>query len=134
MRLRILLSLYAVLMGIGGLVWLLLPARHLGLYGLAAPDSVAVLLGRYAGTMAVALGMMAWIARDAAASPARNALVLGIIVANGLGAIVCFLGALSAELNVFAWIPTAGYALLTVLFVVAGLGGVAEKPAAVAGS
>lgn len=129
MKLRTLLSVYAILIGIGGLIWLLVPAPNLELYGITAPDPVAVLLARFAGTMAIALGVMAWVARGAAASPARNALVLGITVANALGAIVCLLGALSDDLNAFAWAPVAFYGLFTVLFVVAGRTSMAEKPA-----
>ncbi len=133
MNLRTLLSVYAVLIGIGGLIWLLVPAQNLGLYGITAADPVAVVLGRFAGTMGIGLAVIAWGARGASASPARNALVLGITVANALGAIVCLLGALSGAFNNFAWVPVVAYAVFTVLFIVAGRGSMAEKQAVAAG-
>jgi hypothetical protein len=79
--------------------------------------------------MLVALGVMAWVGRNAAASPARNALVLGITVANALGAVVCLLGALSPALNPFAWVPTGLYAVFAFLFVIAAQRSMAERPA-----
>jgi len=132
MNVRTLLSVYAALVGIGGLIWLIAPTQSLGLYGVTPPDPVAVLLARYAGTMLIALGIMAWIGRSATASPARSALVLGITVANALGAVVCLLGALSPALNAVAWVPTASYALFTVLFVITAQTSRAEKPAVTA--
>jgi hypothetical protein len=129
MKLRPLLSVYAVAVGIGGLIWMLLPVQSIRLYGVAAPDPIAALLGRYAGTMAVALGVMAWIARGAADSPARNALVLGITVANALGFAVCLFGALTEELNAAKWVPVTSYAVFTLLFVLAGRASMADKAA-----
>lgn len=127
MKLRPLLSVYAVLTGIGGLIWLFLPVQHIRLYGVATPDPIAVLVGRFAGSMAVALGVMAWIARGAGASPARNALVLGITVANALAFAVCLFGALTEELNAAAWVPVTFYAVLTLLFVLAGRASMADQ-------
>ena len=127
MNLRILLSVYAVLMALGGLIWLLLPAQHLVLYGVTAPDPLALLLGRFAGTMAIALAVMAWNARRAPRSPARHALVLGITVANTLGAAVCVLSAMSGRLNAFAWGPVGSYVLFSVLFIIAGRAAIMEN-------
>ena len=118
MNVRTLLAVYAVLIAIGGLFWLLAPAQFLGMYGIDAPEYVAVLLGRFAGSMAVSFGVMAWLARDMPASPARDTLVIGITLANALGFAVCLPGALSGVFNASAWVPVISYAVFTGLFVV----------------
>jgi hypothetical protein len=132
MNLRTLLSVYAVLIGVGGLIFLLLPEQNLAVYGFTSVGALAVVLSRFAGAMGIALGVIAWRARAAGASPERDAIVLGIIVANALSAIVTLFGALSGAFNRAAWVPVVSYTVFTALFVVAARPRLPQKqPAAV---
>ena len=120
MNLRTVLSAFAVLIVLGGLAALLVPGTMMHFYGVGTPDAVAVVLLRAVGAMGIGVGLMAWSARGADDSAARNALVPGLTVFNGLSAIALLLGALSGLFNAFAWVPVAAYAIFTVLFLAAG--------------
>lgn len=134
MKLRIVLSVYAVLTVIGGLVALIAPAPYMGLYGVPAPDAAAVVLLRVVGAAGIGIAVMCWFARNADASPARDALVLGLTVTNALTAVVLIMGAISGSFNVLSWMPAAMYAVFTVLFVHAGRTSMAPRVAAGAGT
>lgn len=122
MQLRAVLSAFAVLITIGGLGALLVPTAMMTFYGVAAPDAVAVVLLRAVGAMGIGVGLTAWLARGAEASPVRSALVLGLTVLNGLSAVVLVMAARSGHFNAFAWVPVAAYALFTVLLASSGRG------------
>lgn len=133
MKLRALLAVYAVLIAVGGLVSLFVPAPYMSLYGVTDPDTAAIVLLRVVGATGIGLAAMAWYARNADASTARDALVLGLTVMNALTAIVLFTGAWSGGFNALAWVPAALYALFTVLLAIAGRASMAPKSAAGAG-
>lgn len=124
LNLRTLLPIYAVLVLIGGLVAIAVPAPYMSLYGVTAPDAAAVVLLRVVGAAGIGLAVMCWFARNAAASPARDALILGLAVTNALTGIVLVMGALSGSFNALSWMPAAMYLIFAVLF------GLAARPAA----
>lgn len=134
MNLRTLLSVYGVLIGVGGLIFLIVPTQNLALYGVQDVGDVSITLSRYAGSMGIAVGVIAWTARAAGPSPARSGLVLGLIIANALSAAVCLLGALSGAFNQAAWFPTAAFAVFAALFVYVGRRNASQaQPAAARG-
>ena len=64
---------------------------------------------------------MCWNARTAEASKARDALILGLAVINGLLAVVAVLTGMAAAVGHWLlWAHAALYALFTVLFIVTG--------------
>ena len=119
MNLRTLFSVFAGLILVGGVGALLTPGTMMGVYGVASPSIVALLLLRAVGAMGIGVGVMSWSARGAEPSTARNALVLGLSVLSGLSTVVTTLAALSGEFNAFGWVVVVLYALFTVLFVMA---------------
>ncbi len=91
------------------------PAFWIRLYGATADDQ-ARFLYRLIGAVFGGLAVMAWTARTASNSPARHAIMLGLLVVNLLAAGVACLGAATGVYNVFAWAPTAVFAAFTVGF------------------
>lgn len=133
MNLRVLLSAYGVLSVIGGVLWIAMPGPLIGFFGASSAGPVAAFLATMFGAAAIGVGVMAWMARGAEASPARNALVLGLTLTNLLWFGLLVRGALSGEFNHWAWFPVSAYALWTLLFVMVGRGSMKRVVAAGAG-
>lgn len=120
MRLTPLLSLYAVVTAFFGIALLGVPTQLMGVYGAAPLDTLQMILSRFIGALFAGLAVMAWSARAAEPGKARDAMVLGLTVLNGLTAVVAVFAALSGVFNALAWGQAGLYALFTVLFVIAG--------------
>jgi|ERR1700674_1074926 len=119
MKLKTLLSIYAVVAVIFCLGLLLAPAFWIKLYG-AHADPQATLLLRLTGALFGGPAVMAWIGRNAEPSRSRDAMVMGFMVANALAAVVALWGAFSGVYNQFAWGPVATFTILALCFLVAG--------------
>jgi len=120
MQLTPLLSLYAVVTAFFGVALLGVPAQFMGIYGAPPLDTLQTILSRFIGGLFAGLAVMAWTARAAEAGKARDAIVLGLTVLNGLSAVVAIVAALSGVFNALAWGQAALYAVFTVLLVMAG--------------
>ncbi len=120
MQLTPLLSFYAVVTGIFGVALLGVPRQLMGVYGAPPLDTLQMILSRFIGGLFAGLAVMAWSARAAEAGKARDAILLGLTVLNGLSAVVAVVAALSGVFNALAWGQAGLYTLFTVLFVMAG--------------
>ncbi len=120
MNLKMLLSVYTVFMATG-VALLVVPSTVMSLYGVSSPDVLETALARIIGALAFGLGVVCWNARTAEASKARDALILGLTVINGLLAVVAVLTGMAATVGHWLiWADAAIYALFTVLFIVIG--------------
>ena len=122
MKLKMLLSVYAVFLAVVGAGLLIVPSGVFRVYHLVGGDirpldELVTSLVQSIGAVAVGLGIMCWTARAAVASRARYALILGLTVVNGLGAVVTVR---AAGGNWLMWTEALLFALLTVLFIVIG--------------
>ena len=120
MTLKMLLSIYTFVLAAFGAPFLVIPSASMSLYGVPALDVLEIILVRDIGAAAIGLGVMCWVARAAEASQARDALILGVTVVNGLWALVAVLAGVADVANWLVWVDAAGFALLTVLFIVTG--------------
>src|SRR5438105_11532400 len=120
MQLTPLLSLYAVVTGLFAVALLIVPSQLMSVYGAAHLDTLQTILSRFIGSLFSGLAVMAWTARASEAGRAREAIVLGLTILNGLSAVVAVLAALSGVFNALAWGQAGLYALFTVFFVIAG--------------
>ncbi len=118
MNLKMLLSVYGVFMATG-VALLVVPSTVMSLYGVSSPDVLETDLARIIGALVFGLGVVCWNARTAEASKARDALILGLTVINGLLAVLSVLNA-TAGGHWLHWAGAAFYVLFTVLFIVAG--------------
>ena len=120
MNLKMVLSVYGAFMAVSGAAALVAPSALLSLlYGVPPLDAMGLSLVRMLLAADIGLGVMCWTARTAEPSKARDALILGLVVVNGLWAVVAVLAAMDARLWLL-WADAAGFALVAVLFIVAG--------------
>ena len=99
---------------------LVVPSALAGLMGQGPVDSLDIVGMRSYGVMCIGVGVMCWAARRAEASKARDALILGLTVINGLYAAVAVLPVIAGRGSLFVWAETAWFVLFAVLFIVAG--------------
>jgi hypothetical protein len=120
MQLTPLFSLYAVVTGLFAVALLIVPSQLMSVYGAPPLDTLQTILSRFIGGLLAGLAVMAWTARTAEPGKARDAIVLGLTVLNGLSAVVAVLAALSGVFNALAWGQAGLYALFTILFAIVG--------------
>ena len=90
------------------------------MYGMTLTPG-GLLLVRLLGAAFIGFGVICFQARDAADSPARRAIALGIVVGNALGAVIALLGVTSGAQNSLGWLSVALYAILAAGFGMTGL-------------
>jgi hypothetical protein len=116
MKPKTLFTIYSATAMIICLNFLVVPGFWITLYG-AGVNPQASFLYRLIAALFGGLAVMAWIGRVAEPSRSRDAMVSGLIVANGLATLVAVLGALSGVYNQFAWGPVGMFGLFTLGFV-----------------
>jgi hypothetical protein len=84
MRPRLALSIGAVFYILLGIPGLLAPAQMMSAMGLPTPD-VALHLTRDVGLLAIGVGLIDWLARDAVGAPLRGLLWANILIRIGAG-------------------------------------------------
>src|SRR5438552_4923717 len=123
MQLTPLLSLYAVVTGLFAVALLIVPSQLMSVYGVAHLDTLQTILSRFIGSLFAGLAVMAWTARAAEPGRAREAIVLGLTILNGLSAVVAVLAALSGVFNALAWGQAGHQRLFTSLSFTTGRAG-----------
>lgn len=116
MKLSSLLLFKAIVSVVSGLALLLLPSAFMGLAGVTL-DVSGVVMARLVGALLVGIAVICWSARNADPSVGREALVLGLFVADTLGFVVILLAQLAGLMTAFGWV----FVLLWLLLA-AGLG------------
>lgn len=92
-------ALATIIFGIGSV---LMPQTLVTLFG-STLNPAGVLMMQYGGVWLIGLGLLAWLARNAAESEARKAVILAFMVCYGIAFIVALLAQLNAVLNAFGW-------------------------------
>jgi hypothetical protein len=73
-------------------------------------------MGRYFGVALLGMGLTTWLARNAAASDARDAITLGFCISCMPGVVVPLYGTLSGQMNAMGWLAVAVYSVLVIGF------------------
>ena len=95
MKLKVLLIISAIYMGLIGIGHLFAPvAMSVGVVPTDASGELVAFLRHYSAVF-IAIAVMNWVARNAEASTARNAIVLANIIVFGLAAVLDVLTVLS---------------------------------------
>ena len=115
MKLKTLFAIYSAAAIIICLNFLVVPGFWISLYG-ASADAQASFLFRLIAAPFGGLAVMAWVGRAAEPSRSRDAMVKGLIVVNGLAALVAVIGALSGVYNRFSWGPVGMFGLFALGF------------------
>ena len=115
MKLSTLLLINAVVAAVFGVLFVLVPGPVLALYGVT-PDQVSTYLAQIYGAELVGYAVLTYLARNAAASPLRNALVLSLFVGDAIGFVASLLAQLKGFANGLGWSSVLIYLLLAVGF------------------
>jgi hypothetical protein len=115
MKLKTLLVIYAVVSLILGLGLLLVPNMVLSSYG-TAPDDIALLQTQFLGGLILSLAVMAWFARNAGPSDARNAILLAVCLSEAIGLVVALLALSSGVLPPTGWGNVAIFLVFALAF------------------
>lgn len=115
MKLKNLMVLNAIVSAVFGIGFLLVPAQVMQLYGFTV-DAQLIYVGHLFGASLVGFAFLSWLARDAADSDTRRAIILALFVAEGVGFIVALMGQLAGTTNMLGWSTIAVYLLFALGF------------------
>lgn len=115
MNLKNLMIIQAILFVLIGLGSLLVPQAYLAPFGVTL-DASGVGFARLYGVTGLMLAVMCWLARDAAPSQARRAIVISLFVGNALGFIVATVNVLTGAYTSLAWVSVVLFLLLAIGF------------------
>jgi hypothetical protein len=85
-----------------GLAFLLVPAQVASLYG-AGLNGAAIFIARLFGGSLVMHALLAWLVRNSAGSPDREAIILAFLTANVIAVVVSMLAVLDGAVNALGW-------------------------------
>jgi hypothetical protein len=115
MKLSALMTVNAVIAGLFGIAFVVVPVRLLAIYGITA-DAQLALIGQLFGAALLGYALLTWTARNAAASDARGAIVLALFVSEGIGFVVGLIAQLRNVVNQVGWSTVVIYLLLALGF------------------
>jgi hypothetical protein len=115
MKLSTLLVITAVVALIFGILFVLVPATVLSIYGVAQGPAEAM-MAQYFGTSLIFAGLVAWLMRKVTDVSAQRAVVLGFLITDVLGVIISLIGTLSGTMNSVGWTVVVLYLLLAIGF------------------
>lgn len=115
MKLSALMIVNAIVAGVFGLGFVLVPGRVMSLYG---PETGVVLeyVARLFGAALLGFAVLTWTARNAPDSEARKAILLAMFYGDCIGFIVALIGQLGGVLNALNWSTVVIYLLLGIGF------------------
>jgi hypothetical protein len=102
MKLKTVLIFNAIATTIFGIGSVLAPQTLVNLFG-STLNPAGALMMQYGGTWLIGIGLLAWFARNAADSDARQAIVLAFLICYCIAFIVALLAQLDNVLNAFGW-------------------------------
>ena len=115
MKLSALMTVNAVIAGLFGIAFVVVPARILAIYGITV-DAQFALVGQLFGAALLGYALLTWTARNAAPSDARAAIVLALFVSNAIGFVIALIAQLRNVVNQVGWSTVAIYLLLALGF------------------
>jgi hypothetical protein len=101
-----LFTLNGVIAGGYGIALLVATDPILDLYGIT-PNPEGVYMARWFGLELLAIGLVTWLARDAAASAGGRAIARALAVTYAIGVALALWGTLAGPFNALGWIAVA---------------------------
>jgi Trk-type K+ transport system membrane component len=102
----------AVVAAFFGVAFVLVPSQAISLYGVEEASEILILILQLMGAAFVGFAVLTWLARNASDSDARRAIVLALIVSDGIGFIAALIAQLADVVNSLGWSTVAIYLLL----------------------
>ncbi len=108
MKLRIFLSINAIIMLCQGAYAMLLPTIVLSQYGVSH-GPVESFMARYAGLGTFMMGLLALFSRNMTDRKAQRAVILTLLIANVIGVIISVSGVISGVIGASGWLVVGFY-------------------------
>lgn len=106
----------AIVVLVFGIGFVLVPDSLAAVYGMAF-DPVAALMARLFGGAFILEAIVLWYARNTDRDDAAcRGIMLGVVVSNAIGFIVCLLATLAGTWNVLGWLSVALYLVFGAAF------------------
>ena len=115
MKVNALMVVNAIVAGLFGIGFVLVPAQLLSQYGITT-DAPFDLVGQLFGAALIGFAVLTWAARNATDSDAGRAILLALCVADAIGFAVALVGQLGGVVNALGWSTVAIYLVLALGF------------------
>ena len=115
MKLNMFMTIVAVVAGLFGLGFVFSPEQILSFYG-AAPNESANYMAQLLGAALLGIAIILLLCKDAEDSPVRQAILLGLFVAEGVGFVVALITQLGGGINALGWSTVIIYLLFALGF------------------
>ena len=112
MKLSTLMIINAVIAAAFGVAFVLVPSQVVSLYGIEDASEILIYVGRLLGAALIGFAVLTLSARNASDSDARRAIVLALLISDGIGFIVALMGQLAEVVNSLGWSTVAIYLVL----------------------
>ena len=108
-------TIAAILAGLYGLGFFLVPAQTLAFYGITL-DKAGLFVARYLGSAFLGVAVLTWMARNLSSQEALRPVILADFVISLTGLLVAVWDAFAGEGNALRWATVVIYLFLTVGF------------------
>ena len=115
MSLKTLFVISAVVSLVFGVLFVIIPDQVYSWYGVNG-DLQLNYMGGLFGAALIAIGLVAWLARNASDSDARKAIVLAFFIGDLVGFIIAIVAQLNNVVGSLGWLTVALYFFFTVSF------------------
>ena len=115
MKVNILMMLAAIVAGVFGIGFVLMPGEVLSIYGVT-PDVSINYMSQLFGAALILVAVCTWVAKDAPNSEARRAIIMGIFIGDTVGFVVALMGQLGNAVNMLGWSTVAIYLFFALSF------------------
>jgi hypothetical protein len=110
--LKHLFTLHGVIALVNGAVIVVVPALYMSIFGITIESPDTIFISRLLGAALLTYGFVAWLARDAGPSDARQAIVLGFFISIAIGFVITLVAQLTGVMNTLGWALVALYFLM----------------------
>lgn len=114
MKLKNLLILNAIVLGLSGIFALVFPSGVLSFYGVESGAGVQ-LMAQYAGLGSMVIALVAWFSRDVKDQKAQLALSLAFLITYIIGTIISVLGTISGTMKI-GWMVVGLYLFFSLAY------------------
>ncbi len=111
MNIRVLMIVNAIVAGLFGIGFVLVPGQVLSQYGITT-DAAFELVGQLLGAAFIGFAVLTWAARNTTDSEARRAIILALFIGDAIGFIVALIAQLGGVVNALGWSTVVIYLLL----------------------
>ena len=117
MKLSVLFIITAIIAIVFGVVFVIIPGPVYSLYGIES-NMMLNYMGQLFGAALIAVGLIAWLSRNATDSDVRKAIIFSFFIADTIGFVIALIGQLNQVVNALGWLTVIIYFLLALGFAI----------------